>query len=130
MTPASSSPTARSEVPMGRRMKGAEIFTMRLVGHRGGGQRARGRRATEAPGEAVEVEIHHGRGVEREHLGEDEAANDGDAEGPAQLGARARAEGEGQAAEERGHGRHHDGSEAKETGLVDGLRGRLALLAL
>src|SRR5215813_3308752 len=129
MMPARSSPTARSEVPMGRLMKGAEMFT-RLVRHGRRRQRAGRGRATEAPREPVEVEIHDGRGVEGQHLGEEEAAHDGDAEGTAQLRARARAEGQGQATEERGHGRHHDGPEAEEAGLEDRLRGWLAPLAL
>src|SRR4029453_9812659 len=58
------------------------------------------------------------------------AAHDGDAQWPPQLRARARAEGKGQTAEEGGHGRHHDGTEAQETGLVDRFRRRLASLAL
>ena len=50
--------------------------------------------------------------------------------GPAQLGARARAEGQRQRAEQGRHRRHHDGPEAEQAGLVDGLGGRLAAAAL
>ena len=59
-----------------------------------------------------------------------QAADDGDAERLAQFRARAGAEGERQAAEQRGHGGHHDGAEAQQAGLVDGLARRLACLAL
>src|SRR6266545_3554836 len=132
MMPASRSPTARSEVPIGRRMKGAEMLTAarRLVCGRRRGQRARAGDATEPLGEAIEVQVDDGRGVEREDLREDQTAHDGDAERPPQLRAGARAEGEGQAAEEGGHRRHHDGPEAQETGLIDRFRGRLACFAL
>ena len=36
----------------------------------------------------------------------------------------------GTAAEQRGHGGHHDGAEAQQAGLVDGVHRRHALLAL
>ena len=49
-------------------------------------------------GQPVEAEVDDRRGVEGEHLAEDQAADDGDAEGAAQLGAHARAEGQGQGA--------------------------------
>src|SRR5262245_17472490 len=158
MMPASRSPSARSEVPMGRRMKGAEIFMILggglcppsepppegrlrgrsprskrplrwsvaqtcakracsdrlLVRRRGRGRRqgARGRRAPEPPRKAIEVEIDDGGGVERQDLREDEATHDRDAQRPPQLGARARPERQRQAAQERRHRRHHDGTEA------------------
>jgi hypothetical protein len=43
---------------------------------------------------AVHVDVDDGRGEEREHLADDEAADDGDAERAAELGADAGAEGE------------------------------------
>ena len=89
---------------MGRRMKGSEMLMSSrgrpLVHGLGGDRPARGRPA-KAPGEPVEGEVDDGCGVQREELGEEQAAHDGDAERAPQLGARARAEGEGQAAEQR-----------------------------
>src|SRR6266849_1240081 len=131
--PASSSATLSSEVPTGRRMKGAEMFTADprpcALGGLGGDRAARAG-ATGPPGETVEREVDDGGGVEGEELGEEEAADDGDAEGAAQLGAGAGAEGEGKAAEEGGHGGHHDGTEAEQASLEDGLMRRQALGAL
>src|SRR5207244_3495 len=69
-------------------------------------------------------------GVESEQLGQEQAADERDAERPSQLGAGSAAEGEGQAAEQRGHRRHHDRAEAEQARLVDRLGGHLALLAL
>ena len=40
------------------------------------------------------------------------------------------AERQGNAAKQRGHGGHHDGTEAQKAGLVDGFFRRLALLTL
>src|SRR5262245_41194142 len=105
MIPASRSPRARSEVPIGRRMNGAEMF-MALVRRHRRRQRPGSRRAPEPPGEAVEVEVDHGRRVERQHLREEEAAHDGDAEGPPQLRAGARAQSQGPPARARRHGCH------------------------
>ena len=92
-------------------------------------------RGVEAAGgpeaEAVEIEIDDRRGEEREHLADDQAADDGDAERAAQFGAGAGAERQGQAAEQRRHGGHHDGAEAQQAGLVDRVLGRsCAVVAL
>src|ERR1700730_2795295 len=132
MIPASRSPTARSEVPIGRLMKGAEMFMAppRSVERRRGGQRARRGGAAEATGQAGGVQVDDRRRVERPHSREDEAADDGDAERAPELRARARPEGQGQAAQKRRHRRHHDGTEAQETGLVDRISRCLALFAL
>src|SRR5882724_6127465 len=73
--------------------------------------------------QAVEVEIDDGRGEERKELAEDEAADDGDAQGAAKFGANALAESERKRSEKSGHGGHEDGTEAQETGLVDGVLG-------
>ena len=63
-------------------------------------------------------------------LRDEQAADDGDAERLAQFGADAHADGERQAAEHRREGRHHDGPEAQQACLVDGLDGRKAFIAL
>src|ERR1700730_9858369 len=104
---------------------GAELVGLRRSWR--DGSRAR----TLNPGlQAVEVEVHDRRGEQREHLAEDEATDNGDAERPAELGARARAEGQGQRAEQSGHGGHHDGAETQQTSLIDGFDAGLAALAL
>src|SRR5262245_14902877 len=126
--PASSSAMLSSEVATGRLMNGAERPTsVRRRFH----DRATCRGdAPRAPTQTVEGEVHHRRRVEREHLREQEPADDGDAERLAQLRARPRPERQRHAAQQRGHRRHHDGPEAQQTRLVDGLLRRLALFAL
>src|SRR5260221_6113832 len=78
--------------------------------------------------QAVEVEIDDGRGEERKELAEDEAADDGDAKGATKFGANALAESERKRSEKSCHGGHEDGTEAQETGLVDGVLGRQTFL--
>ena len=56
--------------------------------------------AAHAEPQALEGHVDHGCRVEGQDLGHDEATHDGDAERPAELGARARAEGEGEGAGE------------------------------
>lgn len=77
--------------------------------------------------EAGAIETDDRRRIEREELRHEKAADDGDAHGAAQLRARAVADGERQSAEERRHGRHHDGPEAKKAGFVNRLKRRLAV---
>ena len=84
----------------------------------------------EAPLELVEEEIDDGGGEEGEHLRDEQAADDGDAQGLAQFGADAHADGKRQSAEHGGEGGHHDGTEAHQACLVDGFDGRQALFAL
>src|SRR6266566_1152351 len=83
-----------------------------------------------AAGKPVEGQVDHGRGVKRQQLADKQAANDGNAERPTQLRADAGAQSKRQAAEQRGHGGHHDGPEAQQAGFVDGVDRRLAFLAL
>ncbi len=80
--------------------------------------------------QAVEVQIDDRGGVERQHLADDQAADDGDAERAAQFGAGAGAERQGEGAEQGGHGGHHDGTEAQHAGFEDGVAGVLAFGAL
>ena len=77
----------------------------------------------------VKENVDDGRGVEREHLAQQQAAHHRDAQRPAQFRAQAGAEGQRQSAEQRGHGRHHDGPESQQARFVDGVRGRFAVLA-
>src|SRR5882724_10965113 len=77
---------------------------------------------------AVHVEINDGRSEERQELAEDEATDDGNAEWPAKFGADAMANSERKGAEERGHGGHENGAEAKQASFVNGLDRREAFL--
>src|SRR5271169_71793 len=79
--------------------------------------------------EAVESEIDDRGGVEGEELAHDESADDADAEGAAELRAGASAEGQGQSAEEGGHGGHENGAETEHAGFEDGLFGAFAAFA-
>src|ERR1039457_7680924 len=92
--------------------------------------RARTPDSLPAQAHAVEVEIDDGRRVERQHLAEDQATHDRDAERTAQLGPWAAAESERQAAEERGHRRHLDRAEQQKAGLEERVLGLLGLLAV
>jgi hypothetical protein len=74
----------------------------------------------------VQHHEHHRRGVEGEDLAEDQAADDGDAQRLAQLGAVAAADGERDRAEERRQGGHQDRPEAQQAGVVDGVAGAFA----
>ncbi len=80
---------------------------------------AGGATATEPELEAVEVKIDDRSGEERQKLAHDEAADDGDAERAAELGAGAAAERERKRAEQRSHGGHEDGTETKQAGFVN-----------
>src|ERR1700722_8326357 len=71
-------------------------------------------------GEAVKVDINHGRGVQRKNLAEQQAADHRDSEWTTQLGADSCAERERQATEQRGHGGHHDRAEAQQASFEDG----------
>src|SRR6267142_3378415 len=85
--------------------------------------------ARETAREFVEEDVNDGGGVESENLADQETADHGDAERPAQFGADAGAEGERETAEEGGHGGHHDGAEAEEAGFIDGVCRIFAVVA-
>src|SRR6266705_122551 len=91
---------------------------------------ARGISSAHAPRQAIEPQVDHRGGKERERLGEDEAAHHGDAERVAQLRAHARAEREGQRAEQRRQRRHQDRAEPQEAGVIDRLARAHAVLPL
>src|SRR5579859_6256665 len=75
----------------------------------------------EAVREPIECEIDDGRRIKSKDLAQDEAADDGDAERAAKLGANTGAKREGKTAEKRGHRGHHDRTETQEAGFVDGI---------
>ena len=87
---------------------------------------AAGARADEPRLQALHRQVDDGRGVEREQLAQEQAADDGDAERIAQLRAGARLQRQRQRAEQRGERRHHDGAEAQKRGLDDRTRGASA----
>ena len=80
--------------------------------------------------EPVEEDVDDRRGVEGEDLAQQQSADHGDAQRTAQLRAEAGADGQRNAAQQRGHGGHHDGAEAQQAGFVDGFGRGLAVLAL
>ena len=74
----------------------------------------RRRRPARTRRQPIEREIDDRRGVQRQHLAEDQAADDRDAQRPAQLRAGAGAERQRHAPEQRRHRRHHDRPEAQQ----------------
>ncbi len=74
----------------------------------------------------VHVDVDDRRDVEGQELGDQQAADHGQAQGAARLGALPGAQGDGQGAHQGGHGGHHDGAEPEEAALEDGLGRRLA----
>src|ERR1700751_4084606 len=99
-------PRLRSVVATGRRMKGSEGITSAVPwpprpswrvlrtaqagrAHRARTFGSRGARARDASIETIEIEVDHRRREERQQLRQDQAADDRDAERPAQFGARA-----------------------------------------
>ena len=71
-----------------------------------------------AAAQLVQQQIDHRRGQQRDHLAGDQAADDGDAQRPAQFRAFAEADGQGQRAQAGGQRRHQDGPEAQQAGLA------------
>ena len=133
--PTRKSPIASSVVPTGRRMKGSEIdaiYCIPSVAPATGGPGGPGirHRLLDLAIEPVERQIDHRRRVERQQLAQQQAADDGNAERKAQLGAGAAFDRQRQRAEQRGQRRHHDRAEAQQAGLHDGFVGRHALMPL
>src|SRR5215471_3378328 len=84
----------------------------------------------EAARKPVEGQVHHGSGVERQQLTENQAADNCNAQRTAQFRTDARPQRERQATKQSSHGGHHDGPEAQQAGFVDGVEGRFPFLAL
>src|SRR4051794_41750233 len=80
--------------------------------------------------EAVEVEKDYGRRVKGQRLADYQPADNGVAEQLADLGSCAGAEHQWNAAEERGHRRHHDWAEAQQARLTDRVHRRETATAL
>jgi len=73
-----------------------------------------------APLQPIEEKVNNGRGEKGEHLRDDQPADDGDAQRLAQLRSDTHADGQGQSAEKRSHGGHHDGAETQQARLING----------
>src|SRR4051812_47097467 len=80
--------------------------------------------------QTLEVEIHHRRDVEGDHLREQGAAAPRQPERHARATASAEADGDWQAAHQRRAGGHHDRAEADHAGLNDRLLRGHAILPL
>ena len=94
------------------------MFTLHLRARLGTCARSPAR-AGESLRQVVEENVDHRRGVEGEHLAQEQAADHGDAQRPAQLRPDSRSDRQRDSAQQRGHGGHHDGTKAQQAGLVD-----------
>ena len=122
--PASAMPMVSSVVATGRRMNSSEkrLFTAPPPAIAPLTQPS-----AEARADALEEQIDHRRGEQRQHLADRETADDRQAERMAQLRADAGAQHQRQRAEHRRHRRHQDRPQAQQAGLVDRRRARRAL---
>ena len=73
----------------------------------------------QASRQPIEREVHDGSGEEGQGLAENQAADDRDAQRPAEFGARPATQGQRQAAQHGCHGGHQNGPEAQQTCLID-----------
>ena len=80
--------------------------------------------------EPIERQVHDGRREQRQHLRQQEPADDGNSQRPAQLTACAMPQRQRQAAEHRRQRGHEDGAEAEYAGLMDRLDRGEPLIAL
>src|ERR1700734_3894922 len=82
--------------------------------------------ASQPSAESVEIEIDDRRGVQRQRLTNDQAADDRNSQWMTQFGAFPGAESQRQRAEQSGESRHHDRPEAQHAGLENRLGRRQA----
>src|SRR5258708_39670927 len=125
--------TLRSDGATGLRMNGVEKLISLIslgTGLRRRLDRIADAEAAETLGQPIEPDVNARRGVERKHLADDQAADDGHAEGMAKLRSGARPESEGKAAEECRKRGHHGRTEAQQAGLIDRFLRRLAMFPL
>src|SRR5229473_89264 len=132
IAPASVMPRVKRVVATGRRMNGPEKFMGRRSwrGVLFALFAVVGEVTRQAAAEPREGKVDHRRGEQGQHLADDQATDDGDAERMAQLRSGAGAEHQRQGAEQRRRRRHQNRAQAQQASLVDGLARRLALLAL
>src|SRR5712672_2241791 len=79
---------------------------------------------------AIHVNVNDRRRKEGEHLAQDESADNGDTQRTAKFRADTGAKSKGKRTQERRHGGHHDGPEAQQTSLINGVKRGLAFQAL
>src|SRR3954453_439961 len=129
MIPTSSSPTASKVGPTGRMMNGYEKF-MASPRSLGGLRGAARRTPAHADAQALQRQIDHRRGVERQQLAEQQAADDRDAERKTQFRTGAAFQRQRQRAEQGGKRRHHDRADPQEARPITGVARRHAAAAL
>ena len=78
----------------------------------------------------IEKDVNDRRGVKGERLAEQQSADHCNTQRTPQFGSKASSEGQRDTGEQRRHGGHHDGAEAQQTGVIDGVRRVLPMLAL
>src|SRR5258705_11747773 len=79
---------------------------------------------------AIHVNVNDGRRKKGEHLAQDESADNGDTQRTAKFRADTGAKSKGKRTQERRHSGHHDGPEAQQTSLINGVKGGLAFQTL
>src|ERR1700734_2684604 len=79
--------------------------------------------------QAVEIYIDHGSSEQGQRLAHNQSADDRNPQRPVHFRARSPAQSQRQPTQQSGHGGHHDGTEAQNTGFVDGISRLLALRA-
>ena len=79
---------------------------------------------------SVHVEVHDGSGVEREHLAENQSADDCYAERAPEFGTNAAPQRQGHGAQESGHCRHQNRPKAEQASLKDCILRTLPFIAL
>src|ERR1700733_13622582 len=89
-----------------------------------------GRPVAEAFRQAVKREVYDWSRKQRQRLAEDQSAHDRDTQWLAQFRASASAEGQRQSAEHGSQSGHENGPESQQAGLINGVDGTLAALAL
>ena len=129
MAPTSMMPAVSRVVATGRRMNGAEMFMCPPPARLAAILNRLGARLN-AMADAIEEDVDDRRGVERKHLAQQQSAHHGNAQRAPQLRSHARAHRQRNARQQRGHGGHHDGTEAQQAGLVDRVGRVHAALAL
>src|SRR5271169_2675122 len=77
--------------------------------------------------QAIKIEVHDGRGVDRKHLAHHQSADYRDAQGAPQFRSRARTEGQWNSTEQCGCRGHHDRTEAQQCRFVNGIERSLSL---
>src|SRR6266403_1026488 len=79
---------------------------------------------------AIHVNVNDRRRKKGEHLAQDESADNGDTQRTTKFRADTGAKSKGKRTQERRHGGHHDGPEAQQTSLINGVKRGLAFQTL